>query len=197
MKSNKNIFLTDIIKLLAVFFFLLNFSKALVADDLILTLGGGAQPDSSQENKIVGLDISFFEYKRSERQTLNIGVSYSLLQTNLDINKKLWAVSIYPQLTLFPSKSSWISNQVLKTTTPYFFVRALGPTYLNSHTLGDRKQSRNFTFQAQVGLGLLFKTKSSKENFLFLSWKHFSNANLFSENDGFDFPVIIGFGLRF
>ena len=197
MKINKNIFLVDIIKLITAFFLLISFSKALVADDLILTLGGGAQPDSNQENKTVGLDINFFKYKRSERQTLNIGVSYTLLKTNHDIGRKLWAISIYPQLTLFPSEDSWISNQVLKTTTPYFFVRALGPTYLNSHTLGDRKQSKNFTFQAQVGLGLLFKTKSSKENFLFLSWKHFSNANLFSENDGFDFPVVIGFGLKF
>ena len=197
MKIKKGIFLSGIIKLITAFFLLISFSKALVADDLILTLGGGAQPDSNQENKTVGLDVNFFEYKRSERQTLNIGVSYTLLKTNLDINKKLWAVSIYPQLTLFPSEGSWLSNHFLETTTPYFFVRALGPTYLNSHALGDRKQSRNFTFQAQVGLGLLFKTKSSKENFLFLSWKHFSNANLFSENDGFDFPVVLGFGLRF
>mgnify|MGYP001177220108 FL=1 len=128
---------------------------------------------------------------------MNIGVSYTQLKTNFDTDKKLWAISIYPQLTLFPSEDSWLSNQVLKTTTPYFFVRALGPTYLSNNTLGDRKQSKNLTFQAQVGLGILFKTKSSKENFLFISWKHFSNANLFSENDGFDSPIVIGFGLKF
>ncbi len=197
MKINKKIFLDDIFKILIAFFLLMSFSREIVADDLILTLGGGKQPDSNQENKIVGLDINFFEYRRSDRQTLNIGVSYSQLKTNFDTGKKLWAISIYPQLTLFPSEDSRLSNQILKTTTPYFFVRALGPTYLNNNSLGVRKQSRNFTFQAQVGIGVLFKTKSSKENFVFLSWKHFSNANLFSENDGFDFPVVIGFGLKF
>lgn len=197
MKINKKIFLAGIFKVLTAFFLLMSFSREIVADDLILTLGGGKQPDSTQENKTVGLDINFFEYRRSDRQIVNIGVSYTQLKTNFDTDSKSWAISIYPQLTLFPSKDSWISKQVLKPTTPYFFVRALGPTYLNNNSLGDREQSRNFTFLAQVGLGVLFKTKSSKENFLFLSWKHFSNANLFSENDGFDFPVVIGFGLKF
>jgi|ETNmetMinimDraft_3_1059899.scaffolds.fasta_scaffold149159_1 hypothetical protein len=195
IKEKKN--LTSSFKVLTAVFLFMSFSNVVVANDLILTLGGGKQPDSKQENKIVGLDINFFEYIRSNRQTMNIGVSYTQLKTNFDTDKKLWAISIYPQLTLFPSEDSWLSNQVLKTTTPYFFVRALGPTYLSNNTLGDRKQSKNLTFQAQVGLGILFKTKSSKENFLFISWKHFSNANLFSENDGFDSPIVIGFGLKF
>ena len=197
MKINKKMFLAGVIKVLTAFFLLMSFSRAIVADDLILTLGGGKQPDSNQENKTFGLDYNFFEYTRSNKQTVSIGVSFTQLKTNFNTGSKSWAISIYPQLTLFPSEDSWLFNQALKTTTPYFFVRALGPTYLNNNTLGDREQSRNFTFQAQVGLGILFKTKSNKENFLFLSWKHFSNANLFSKNDGFDFPVVIGFGLKF
>ena len=184
-------------KLLTAVFLLICFSTSILANDLILTLGGGKQPDSNQENKTASLDFNFFEYKRSDRQTINIGISYTQIKTDFETGKKILAVSIYPQLTLFPPENSWLSNQVSKTTIPYFFVRALGPTYLNNNTLGDREQSRNFTFQAQVGIGGLFKTKSSKENFVFLSWKHFSNANLFSENDGFDFPVVIGFGLKF
>ena len=197
MKINKKIFLAGIFKVLTAFFLLMSFSTSILANDLILTLGGGKQPDSNQENKTASLDFNFFEYKRSDRQTINIGMSYTQIKTDFETGKKIQAISIYPQLTLFPSKDSWISKQVLKPTTPYFFVRALGPTYLNNNSLGDREQSRNFAFLAQVGLGVLFKTKSSKENFIFLSWKHFSNANLFSNNDGFDFPVVIGFGLKF
>ena len=184
-------------KLLTAVFLLMSFSTSILANDLILTLGGGKQPDSNQENKTASLDFNFFEYKRSDRQTINIGMSYTQIKTDFETGKKIQAISIYPQLTLFPPENSWLSNQVSKTTIPYFFVRALGPTYLNNNTLGDREQSRNFTFQAQVGLGVLFKTKSNKENFLFLSWKHFSNANLFSKNDGFDFPIVIGLGLKF
>jgi len=83
MKIKKNIF-PCIFKLSTAFFILISFSKDLVADDLMLTLGGGAQPDSNQENKTMGLDFNFFEYKRSAKQSLNIGVSYTLLQTNLN-----------------------------------------------------------------------------------------------------------------
>ena len=197
MKINKKIFLAGIFKVLTAVFLLICFSTSILANDLILTLGGGKQPDSNQENKTASLDFNFFEYKRSDRQTINIGMSYTQIKTDFETGKKIQAISIYPQLTLFPPENSWLSNQVSKTTIPYFFVRALGPTYLNNNTLGDREQSRNFTFQAQVGLGVLFKTKSNKENFLFLSWKHFSNANLFSKNDGFDFPIVIGLGLKF
>ena len=197
MKINKKIFLAGIFKVLTAVFLLICFSSSILANDLILTLGGGKQPDSNQENKTASLDFNFFEYKRSDRQTINIGMSYTQIKTDFETSKKIQAISIYPQLTLFPPENSWLSNQVSKTTIPYFFVRALGPTYLNNNTLGDREQSRNFTFQAQVGLGVLFKTKSNKENFLFLSWKHFSNANLFSKNDGFDFPIVIGLGLKF
>ena len=195
IKERKN--LTSSIKVLTAVFLLICFSTSILANDLILTLGGGKQPDSNQENKTASLDFNFFEYKRSDRQTINIGMSYTQIKTDFETGKKIQAISIYPQLTLFPPENSWLSNQVSKTTIPYFFVRALGPTYLNNNTLGDREQSRNFTFQAQVGLGVLFKTKSNKENFLFLSWKHFSNANLFSKNDGFDFPIVIGLGLKF
>jgi hypothetical protein len=194
IKERKN--LTSSIKVLTAVFLLICFSTSILANDLILTLGGGKQPDSNQKNKTVGLDFNFFEYIRSNKQTVNIGVSYTQLETNFNTDKKLWAISIYPQLTLFPSENSWLPKRALKTTTPYFFVRALGPTYLSNNTLGDRKQSKNLTFQAQVGFGILFKRKSSKENFLFVSWKHFSNANFFSENEGFDFPIVIGFGLK-
>jgi len=194
IKDRKNI--TSSIKLLTAVFLLICFSTSILANDLILTLGGGKQPDSNQKNKTAGLDFNFFEYIRSNKQTVNIGVSYTQLETNFNTDKKLWAISIYPQLTLFPSENSWLSKRALKTTTPYFFVRALGPTYLSNNTLGDRKQSKKLTFQAQVGFGVLFKRKSSKENFLFVSWKHFSNANFFSENEGFDFPIVIGFGLK-
>ena len=141
-------FLAGVIKVLTAFFLLMSFSRAIVADDLILTLGGGKQPDSNQENKTFGLDYNFFEYTRSNKQTVSIGVSFTQLKTNFNTGSKSWAISIYPQLTLFPSEDSWLSNQALKTTTPYFFVRALGPTYLNNNTLGDQRTIKKFYFSS-------------------------------------------------
>ena len=115
-------------KLLTAVFLLICFSTSILANDLILTLGGGKQPDSNQENKTASLDFNFFEYKRSDRQTINIGMSYTQIKTDFETGKKIQAISIYPQLTLFPPENSWFSNQVSKTTIPYFFVRALWPT---------------------------------------------------------------------
>jgi hypothetical protein len=79
----------------------------------------------------------------------------------------------------------------------YFFVRALGPTYISSNTLGERKQDNHFAFQAQIGFGYEKKMASGSTMLLQLSWKHFSNANLFSDNDGIDIPFVLSMGIRF
>ena len=52
MKINKKMFLAGIFKVLTAFFLLMSFSTSILANDLILTLGGGKQPDSNQETHI-------------------------------------------------------------------------------------------------------------------------------------------------
>ncbi len=175
---------------------LLILSAWATAGELILAIGGGQQLDSDQENKTVGLDYSFYEMRRSARQTLTVGVSYTYLETNFGSNEDLYAISVYPQLTLLPDATSWVNRHVPDGTTPYFFVRALGPTYISGRRFGEREQSEHFTFQAQVGIGVRFATRSGRESSLSISWKHFSNANLFPDNDGFDLPIVVSFGLR-
>ena len=175
---------------------LLILSAWTAADELILAIGGGQQLDSDQENKTVGLDYGFYELQRSARQMINVGVSYTYLGTNFGSGEALHAISFYPQLTLFPDADSWIGRNVPHGSRPYFFVRALGPTYISETHFGDREQSEHFTFQAQVGFGVRFATRSGRESSLSISWKHFSNANLFPDNDGFDLPIVVSFGLR-
>ena len=175
---------------------LLIMSTGSAADELVLSIGGGQQLDSDQENKTIGLDYAFYEFKRSARQTLTVGVSYTYLETNFGSNEDLYAISVYPQLTLLPDATSWVNRHVPDGTTPYFFVRALGPTYISGRRFGEREQSEHFTFQAQVGIGVRFATRSGRESSLSISWKHFSNANLFPDNDGFDLPIVVSFGLR-
>ena len=80
---------------------------------------------------------------------------------------------------------------------PYFWIRFLGPSYISSSRLGDRQQAHNFAFQAQIGVGAIVKTQNDTEIILSLSWKHFSNANLFDDNDGIDLPVMLNFGIKF
>ena len=173
--------------LLALLLFI--FSPLLLADELMVNFGGGKQHSTSQTNKTFGLDYSFYKYERSKRQHLMVGVSLTRLTTDATTNKSITAVSIYPQLSLFPKRQSW--------GQPFFFVRALGPTYISSNNLGARKQDKHFAFQAQVGVGAYLNYQDKRDGIVMLSFKHFSNAGLFSDNDGFDLPIVLSLGVRF
>ncbi|TCI03298.1 acyloxyacyl hydrolase [Corallincola luteus] len=170
--------------LISMFLFSVSFCKA--KTQLLLNAGGGPQPGGSQTNYTAGADLIFWQYERSSRQTLFLGTGITYLGTDEDVNEEIYAISVFPQLNLYTDK--WGENQ------PYFFVRALGPTYLSSRKLGEREQGKRFAFQAQVGAGVYF---GANESWLVsVSYKHFSNANLFSPNDGLDVPILLSLGRR-
>ena len=157
--------------------------------NILLSLGTGPQPDSSQKNSLLAVDYEFWQLDISSRRRLSIGVSYTGIRTNANRNSSLEAISIYPQLTLFPVSEHFEDY--------YFFVRALGPTYISKNSLGDRNQSKNLTFQAQVGVGRELSLENGRSLLMQISWKHFSNANIFSDNDGIDIPVTFTLGYQF
>lgn len=159
------------------------------ANELLLSAGGGPQPHSDQHNSTYGIDYSFKKFVKSYRQHIHLGVSYTRVETDTDEHSSFNALSIYPQLNLYPRQQSW--------GQPYFFVRALGPSYISSNQLGDRHQNNHFAFQAQVGYAARINWKEKEDLVLMVSWKHFSNANLFRENDGIDMPFVINVGLNF
>jgi len=161
---------------------------ALPEKELMFNLGYGPQPSGhvTQRNFTTGVDLSFFRYQRSPRQWLSLGISYSYLASDAEQHRSLHAVSLYPQLTLL--------SEQYQQWQPWFFVRALGPTYLSEKQLGSRQQAKHFAFQAQVGIGA---THLASQWQVALSYKHFSNANLDSPNDGFDIPLVFNFGKRF
>ncbi|WP_299598394.1 acyloxyacyl hydrolase [uncultured Microbulbifer sp.] len=177
-----------VFRLLAFVVSVLFFQQA-AANELLISAGGGPQPDSPQTNRTYGIDYSFKKFEKSHRQHIHLGVSYTRVETDADEHKSFHAVSIYPQLNLYPRKQSW--------GQPYFFVRALGPSYISSNQLGNRHQDNNFAFQAQVGYAARINWQSREDLVVMVSWKHFSNANLFSDNDGIDMPFVINVGLNF
>lgn len=163
------------------------------ADHVLFNVGGGQQPGADQRNETWGVDYSFYQFKRSDRQHIEVGVSYTSLRTNGPGNDSLVALSVYPQVTLYPAKTSKITARSPAWAEPFFFVRALGPSYISENSLGTRQQAEHFAFQAQVGVGAII----NKRGIVAVSWKHFSNANLFEENDGIDVPFVINGGIRF
>lgn len=155
---------------------------------LLLAWGAGLQQATDQRNSQFSADYTFWQHRRSVRQTLAIGAGYTWLRTDAATNTEVHAFSIYPQLTLWPLQT---------LPSAYFFVRALGPTYLSGNLLGTRRQERNFAFQAQVGVGYRRELGNQQAVLMQLSFKHFSNANLFHDNDGIDIPFVLTMGLAF
>lgn len=159
------------------------------ADEIAFALGAGSQPGADQQNKQVSLDYTFADWFRSPRSTLSLGIGYTQLKSDTDTNRRLKVFSIFPQLTLTPA-SEGLKNY-------YFFVRALGPSYISENTFGERKQDNHFAFQAQVGVGFKKDISIDESISIQVSWKHFSNANLFSDNDGIDIPLAVSIGYKF
>ena len=176
---------------------LATYSTSVVADELLFNFGGGSQPGANQSNSSIGLDYSFYRYERSNRQHIYLGVSYTYLGTNTADHDRVHAISIYPQLSLFPTPQSWLVTHMPSWASPYFFVRALGPSYISANMLGERRQANHFAFQAQVGVGATIRTSRGNEAIIAISWKHFSNANLSEDNDGIDLPFVLNIGIKF
>lgn len=175
-----------------------------LADELFFNFGGGPQlgsdrntDETGQVNHTVGIDYSFFRNDRSERSSILVGMSYTYMGANSTEFDRIHAVSIYPQLSLYPTQTSWVRSLLPGDSEPYFFVRALGPSYISANRLGSRQQANNFAFQAQIGVGVNMFFAEGRHATIALAWKHFSNANLFSENDGIDLPVVLSVGIRF
>ncbi|WP_169629280.1 acyloxyacyl hydrolase [Ferrimonas kyonanensis] len=154
---------------------------------LWLSGGYGPQPgDRHQSNSAIGLDWVPYHYARSNRQWLSVGASVARLHAHgQQGNEALWALSLFPQLTL--NGPLWGNHQA------FFQVRALGPTYLSDTSLGSRHQANHFAFQAQILAGIHFGTR--QQHAVAIAYRHYSNANLNQPNDGLDVPFMLSVGL--
>ncbi len=159
-----------------------------------VNVGGGPQGHSGQSHRSLGIDVNFFQYQRSVRQELSIGAGYTYINSNGAGNSDLHAFSVYPQLRLSPVDTSKFKKFLPQRAEPYFLVRFLGPSYISENSLGKRQQANHFSFQASVGVGFKIPGRSGKDAHFTLSWKHFSNANLFDDNDGIDVPLVLSIG---
>jgi hypothetical protein len=177
--------------------FLLAASPATRAGEVLLSVGVGPQPGGDQTNRSASVDFRFFTYERSARQHISVGVVYTRLETDTVVNDRFNAVSIYPEFSYYPAAEGRIRETVPDRVEPYFFMRFLGPSYISENSFGDRQQDRHFSFLAQIGVGMLVEFGDERLADFRLSWKHFSNANWFSANDGIDVPFVVSWGLRF
>lgn len=150
---------------------------------LSLSGGGGKQPDTDDRNQMKAIELDFYKHQRSPRQHISVFAVLAQLDSNADTGREINAYSIVPQVSFFLPINKNMQLQLL--------LRALGLTYMSGNELGTRQQAEHFTFQSMVGAGLQFGSERQYE--LNLAWRHYSNANLFKDNDGWDFPVTLQF----
>lgn len=149
-----------------------------------IVVGAGHGPQWSnntvqQNNSVVDLNFFFGEFplSRSGRSTLLMGLGYSYLWTDEDVNTDNHVISLLPDYRYtFPkyNKIQW------------FIHVAAGPSIMSSKNLGYQEQGSTFIFNDYIGFGARFGKNDEWE--MSYTWRHLSNANLFKPNHGFDVP---------
>lgn len=167
------------------------------ANELLLSIGTGAQPGGDQTNRLASVDYRFYTFERSARQHISVGVVRTRLVTDTGIDREINAITVYPEFSYYPAAEGRIRESMPERVEPYFFTRFLGPSYISANTLGDRRQDKHFSFLAEIGVGFLVEFGDRHRSDFRISWKHFSNANWFDVNDGIDVPFVVSWGLRF
>lgn len=78
---------------------------------------------------------------------------------------------------------------------PYFLYSIAGPTIITRKTLGRRNLGQNFLFQDFIGFGMTLGKKRRLD--IEAKVVHYSNGDIFTQNPGFDIPIVFSIGVTF
>jgi len=118
--------------------------------------------------------------------SLDWGVSVTGFQTEASKTNVL-AISIFPEVRFF----LW-RNKAFDLYTNYSLI---GPTYISKKDLDGFKTGPKLTYQDKMGVGAFFGN-NRRYNFE-LRIMHYSNGNIFTENDGVAIPIQFTIGKTF
>jgi hypothetical protein len=97
---------------------------------------------------------------------------------------EFFTLSLYPVLRFTAIRS--------KKTDLFFEYTVAGPTFISKTLIDDEKTGKKFTFYDAMGMGI-FTGKNKRIN-AGLRIAHFSNGNIFSENNGVKVPLTFNVG---
>ena len=118
--------------------------------------------------------------------SLDWGVSFSYYKSK-NQNTPFYAASLFPlaRFTAFHSKKADL----------YFNYSVAGPTFISKTTIDETKTGKRFTFQDFMGMGV-FAGKTKRIN-VEIRIAHYSNGDLFPDNNGVMVPLSINAGYTF
>ena len=103
-------------------------------------------------------------------------------------HKNLWTAGIGAGARAYFTRTAWLSPYIEATVTP---------SYISTKTFGYKQQGSHFVFQDTLGFGVEIGDPNHQRmdiNYMFI---HYSNANLFTPNNGYDIPFVLNVGYLF
>jgi hypothetical protein len=115
--------------------------------------------------------------------SLDLGTGIGIWKTK-DKEDKFFTASVYPVMRFMAVRSP--------KTDFYFEYTVAGPTYISKRILDNENTGRHFTFYDAMGLGIFTGKKKNLNAGLRIA--HFSNGNIFPNNNGVKVPLTLSFG---
>lgn len=125
-------------------------------------------------------------YKGRKILSLGWGASATAFESSRD-RDWVYALSIYPQIDFY----FWREQQFAM----YANYSLIGPTFISKENIDGLETGPEFTYQDFMGVGAYFG-KDHSYNFE-LKIIHYSNGNIFNQNDGVAVPLMFTFGKSF
>lgn len=173
----------------AILFLLVSlFSTNIFAWDHSIELGYGYSQDpnhSRYRNSGFWLNGDFYRLWSSCWSRWSLNGSLGQWHTTTPQNKHLTTGAVSLSLRAYPLKD-------YLDYTPYAIATA-GPAVISNRQFGYNTQAKNITIQTNAGLGLEIHHTYDVN----LRMEHFSNANTFKPNEGFNILYLLSFGYLF
>jgi hypothetical protein len=115
--------------------------------------------------------------------SLDWGAGLSTWKTR-DNDESFFTFSVYPVLRFTAVRSP--------KTDFYFEYTVAGPTYISKTVLDDEQTGKHFTFYDAMGIGIV--TGKNKKLNAGIRISHFSNGNIFPNNNGVKVPLTFSLG---
>lgn len=118
--------------------------------------------------------------------SLDLGTSVSYWKSNIK-KEGFYTLSVFPVL-----RFAFLHT---KTTDLYFNYSVAGPSYISKVIIDETPTGKHFTFQDTMGIGM-YAGKQRKLN-AEIKIGHYSNGDLFPENNGVKVPLSLNLGYTF
>jgi hypothetical protein len=118
--------------------------------------------------------------------SLDWGTSFSFFKSNRD-KDEFFALSIFPlfRFTFLHTKPADL----------YFYYSVAGPTFISKTMIDNVNTGKKFTFQDLMGLGIFAGTNRQVNAEVRIG--HYSNGNIFPDNEGVKVPLTFNVGFTF